>query len=176
MTPPPPAPSSTAAARRRQVLLFPLPYQGHVTPMFRLADVLHARGFAVTVFHTHFNAPDPSRHPDYRFVPVPDGMSGPAPVAVNDIVARILALNGACEAAFRDRLKGVLEEYAGEDVACLIADVHLLSMVEMANQLGVPTLTLRTGSAACFTVFLAYPMLCEKGYVPVQGMSLDRAV
>ncbi|TVU44352.1 hypothetical protein EJB05_03788, partial [Eragrostis curvula] len=177
MTPPPPAPSSTAAARRQHVLLFPLPYQGHITPMFRLAGVLQARGFAITVFHTHFNAPDASRHPEYRFVPVPDGLSGPAPVAVNDVVARILALNGACEAAFRDRLAGVLEEYSesGDNVACLIADVHLLSMVEVAKKLGVPTLTLRTGSAACFTAFLAYPMLCEKGYVPVQGMSLDHS-
>ncbi|KAI4986201.1 hypothetical protein ZWY2020_018831 [Hordeum vulgare] len=80
--------------------------------MFRLAGILHARGFAVTVFHTHFNAPDPSRHPEYRFVAVPDGMSGPAPVAIEDVVAHILALNAACEAPFRDRLAAVLEEYS----------------------------------------------------------------
>nr|CAB3456163.1 unnamed protein product [Digitaria exilis] len=55
----------------RRVLLFPLPYQGHINPMFQLAGVLHSRGFAITVFHTHFNAPDASRHPDYHFVPVP---------------------------------------------------------------------------------------------------------
>lgn len=180
MTPPPsPAVEGGAAAaaaghggRERHVLLFPLPYQGHINPMLRLAGVLRARGFAVTVFHTHFNAPDAARHPEHRFVAVPDGMSGarPPPVSVGDVVKHIRALNAACEAAFRDRLAAVLAEYSRDAVACLVADAHLLRMVEVARRLAVPTLVLRTGSAACFASFLAYPLLCDKGYLPVQGM------
>jgi len=162
--------------RRRHVLLFPLPYQGHINPMFRLAGLLHARGFAVTVFHTHFNAPDPARHPQYRFVPVPDGTSGPAPVAIEDVVAQILALTGACESEFRDRLAAVLEEYSRDAVACLIADAHLLPIFEVTAKLAVPTLALRTGSAACFACFLAYPMLFEKGYLPVKESQRDMPV
>jgi len=161
---------------RRHVLLFPLPYQGHINPMFRLAGLLHARGFAVTVFHTHFNAPDPARHPQYRFVPVPDGTSGPAPVAIEDVVAQILALTGACESEFRDRLAAVLEEYSRDAVACLIADAHLLPIFEVAAKLAVPTLALRTGSAACCACFLAYPMLFEKGYLPVKESRRDMPV
>ncbi|KAL6894371.1 hypothetical protein ACP4OV_008469 [Aristida adscensionis] len=170
------AESNGAAAadggRRRHVLLFPLPYQGHINPMFRLAGVLHARGFAVTVFHTHLNAPDPARHPEYRFVPVPDGTSSGA-AAVEGIAARILALGAACAPAFRDRLAAVLEEYSRDAVACLVADAHWLPMVEVSTRLAVPTLALRTGSAACFAGFLAYPMLCDKGYLPVQESELD---
>ncbi|TVU44353.1 hypothetical protein EJB05_03789, partial [Eragrostis curvula] len=158
--------------RRRHVLLFPLPYQGHINPMFRLAGILHARGFAITVFHTHFKAPDPARHPDYRFVPVPvpdDVSSGPAPTAIEDVVAQILALGNACAAPFRDSLVAVLEEYSLDDVACLVADAHLLPVVEAATRLSVPTLALRTGSAASFICFAAHPMLCEKVHLPVQG-------
>jgi len=151
---------SNGAAAVRHVLLFPLPYQGHINPMFRLAGVLHRRGFAITVFHTHFNAPDPARHPDYRFVPVPDGMSGLPPVTIEDRFARIIWIGDACEAAFRDRL-----------AACLIVDTHLLEIFQEATSLSVPTLALRTGSAACFACFLAYPMLCKKGCLPVQGRS-----
>ncbi|XP_062213204.1 DIMBOA UDP-glucosyltransferase BX9-like [Phragmites australis] len=183
---PPPAPtmaaeSNGAAAvhgghRRRHVLLFPLPFQGHINPMFRLAGVLHSRGFAITVFHTHFNAPDPARHPDYRFVPVPDGMSGPAPVAIEDVVVQISTLSVACEAPFRDRLAAVLEEYSRDAVACLVADTHLLPIVEVATRLSVPTLALRTGSAASFACFVAHPMLCEKGYLPVQESQRDTPV
>ncbi|CAN6314642.1 unnamed protein product [Urochloa humidicola] len=180
---PPPAPAMAAESngihggRRRHVLLFPLPYQGHINPMFRLAGLLHARGFTVTVFHTHFNAPDPARHPEYRFVPVPDGTSGPAPVAIEDVVAHILALTAACEAPFRERLAAVLDEYsARDDVVCLIADAHLLPMVEVAKSLGVPTLALRTGSAACCACFFAYPMLFEKGYLPVKESQRDMEV
>lgn len=167
---------SAVAGRRRHVLLFPLAYQGHINPMFRLAGILHARGFAVTVFHTHFNAPDPSRHPEYRFIPVPDGMSGPAPVAIEDVVAHILALNAACEAPFRDRLAAVLEEYSRDAVACIIVDTHLLSMVEVAIQLSVRTLVLRTGSAACLSCFVAYPLLIKRGYLPVQESELETEV
>ncbi|CAN6302954.1 unnamed protein product [Urochloa humidicola] len=154
---------------RRHVLLFPIPYQGHINPMFRLAGILHARGFAIAVFHTHFNAPDPARHPHYRFVPVADGTSGPAPVAIEDVVAHIVALGGACEASFRDRLAAVLEEYTRDAVACLVADAHLLQVFQVAATFAVPTFALRTGSAASFACFAAYLMLCDKGYLPVQG-------
>ncbi|KAL6638172.1 hypothetical protein ACP70R_025744 [Stipagrostis hirtigluma subsp. patula] len=176
MPPAAPTMATESNGRRRHVLLFPIPHQGHINPMFRLAGVLHARDFAITVFHTHFNAPDPASHPEYRFVPVPDGTSGPASAAVEDVVAHILALNRECEAAFRDRLAAVVEEYSRDAVACLLVDAHWLSMVEVATQLGVPTLTLRTGSAACFIRYLANPMLREKGYLPVQESQLDMPV
>jgi UDP-glucosyltransferase BX8/BX9 len=180
---PPPAPTMAAPehrtgaplGRRRHVLLFPLPFQGHINPMFRLAGLLHARGFAVTVFHTRFNAPDPTQHPAYRFVPVPVGASGSVPVPDDraEAVSRIIALADACGAAFGERLTAVLKEYSskGGDVACLIADAHLLPVVRVAKQQGVPALALRTGSAASYTSLAAYPMLCEKGYLPAQGMS-----
>ena len=56
--------------RRRRALVFPLPFQGHIDPMMHLAGALHARGLAVTVLHTGFNAPDPARHPELAFVPI----------------------------------------------------------------------------------------------------------
>jgi UDP-glucosyltransferase BX8/BX9 len=52
---------------RRRVVLFPLPYHGHVNPMLRLAAALDARSLAVTVLHTELlRAPNAA----YRFVPV----------------------------------------------------------------------------------------------------------
>ncbi|XP_066381553.1 DIMBOA UDP-glucosyltransferase BX8-like [Miscanthus floridulus] len=179
---PPPAPTMAAhsnavhGGRRQHVLLFPLPYQGHINPMFRLAGLLHAHGFAITVLHTQFNAPDPARHPDYRFVPVPVPDGSPVPVAIEDVVAQILELGVACEAAFRDRLASVLDEYSRDAVACLVADTHLLPIFEVAARLSVPTLALRTGSAACCACLLAYPMLFEKSYLPVQESQRDMPV
>jgi UDP:flavonoid glycosyltransferase YjiC (YdhE family) len=162
-----------SSGRRRRVLFFPLPYQGHINPMFQLAGILRSRGFAVTVFHTHFNAPDASAHPDYDFVPVPDGMpAGRHPL--QDTVQRILDINRACEAPFRERLAALVERCGDDDgngdvVTCLVADAHLLAMVDVARGLGVPTLVLRMTSAASFRCFMAYPMLHEKGYLPPQG-------
>ncbi|KAI4979153.1 hypothetical protein ZWY2020_015906 [Hordeum vulgare] len=167
-----------APARRRRVLLFPLPYQGHINPMFQLAGLLHARGFAVTVFHARFNAPDPSRHPAYGFVPVPDGLPAGTPETVAATMEHILAVNTSCEAPFRERLAALLAAPGARDeVACLVADAHLLALVRVARRLGVPTLVPRTDSAACFRNFVANPVLCHKGYLPVGAESqLDAPV
>ena len=86
-------------------MLFPLPLQGHISPTLQLAALLHARGLAVTVLHTGFNAPDTTRHPELTFVPIhessfPDEVTSPG----TDIVTQLLALNAACEAPFREAL------------------------------------------------------------------------
>ncbi|KAM0906058.1 hypothetical protein ACQ4PT_017018 [Festuca glaucescens] len=152
----------------RRVLVFPLPYQGHINPMFQLAGLLHA----VTVFHSHFNAPDPSRHPAFDFVPVPDGL--PPRIPTKETVEHILTINSSCEAPFRERLAALLEAPgAKDDVACLVDDAHLLTLMDVARQQGMPTLALRTGSAACFRNIMANPMLCDKGYLPAQESQLD---
>ena len=74
------------------------------------------------------------RHPHYRFVPIPDGISGPSPIAIEDVEACIIALSAACEPHFRDKLAAVLEEdeYSGDAVACLVAGAHLLPMFQVA--------------------------------------------
>ncbi|CAM0870717.1 unnamed protein product [Alopecurus aequalis] len=158
---------------RRRVLVFPLPFQGHINPMMQLADVLHSRGgLAVTVLHTQFNALDPALHPEFTFVPVPDGI--PADVAASgSIISIILAMNAAMEAsgAVRDVLASVLAEEPTA-VACLFIDANLLAVQKAAAALGLPTVVLRTGSAACFTCFLAYPVLHQKGYLPPKESEL----
>jgi hypothetical protein len=137
--------------------------------MFHLAGLLHARGFAVTVFHTDSNGPDPSSHPEFDFVAVPDGMPA-AKQEVVKVIEHILALNRSCEEPFRERLAALLEAPgARDDVACLVADSHLLTLMNVARRQGVPTLALRTGSAASFLCFVAHPMLCDKGYLPPKG-------
>ena len=80
-------------------------------------------------------------------------------------VEHILAVNRACEAPFRERLAALLSEdqAARDDVACLVADAHLLTLLDVARGLGVPTLVLRTGSAACLRMFAAFPCSATRG-------------
>ncbi|PUZ69044.1 hypothetical protein GQ55_2G077200 [Panicum hallii var. hallii] len=169
---------------RRRALVFPLPFQGHIDPMMHLAGALHARGLAVTVLHTRFNALRPARHPEFRFVEVPDGV--PADVAAaGRIIDVILAMNAAMEASpagvraalASAMLAGGEEEQEAERrprgaAACLFIDGNLLAVQRVAAALGLPTLVLRTGSAACLRCFLAYPMLHEKGFLPPQESNL----
>ncbi|KAG8081096.1 hypothetical protein GUJ93_ZPchr0007g3540 [Zizania palustris] len=162
---------------RRRVLVFPLPFEGHINPMLQLAGALHGRGgLSVTVLHTRFNALDPSLHPELAFAEVPDGV--PPDVAAAGSIAEIIhAMNAAMEGessptwtSVRDVLASVVA--ADEEkppAACLIIDANLLAVQKAAASLGLPTLVLRTGSAACLSCFLAYPMLHEKGYLPPKG-------
>jgi hypothetical protein len=152
----------------RRVALFPLPFQGHLSPMLQLADLLRARGLAVTVLHTRSNAPDPARHrhgPDLAFLPIheaalPEEATSPGA----DIVAQLLALNAACEAPFRDALASLLP-----GVACAVVDGQWYAALGAAARLGVPALALRTDSAATFRSMLAFPRLRDAGFIPIQG-------
>ncbi|CAN6222826.1 unnamed protein product [Urochloa humidicola] len=160
---------------RRRVVVFPLPFQGHINPMLQLADALHDRGLAVTVLHTAFNAPDPARRPEFRFVAVRDGV--PADVAASGNVIDILdAMNAAMEADDSAELRGVLASVIADDeqpsVACIVFDSNLLAVPRAAAAVGIKTLVLRTASAACFGCFLAYPMLHQKGYLPPQESNM----
>ncbi|PUZ69045.1 hypothetical protein GQ55_2G077300 [Panicum hallii var. hallii] len=157
--------------RPRRVLVFPLPFQGHINPMLQLADTLHARGLAVTVLHTHFNALDPARRPEFRFVPVPDGV--PAGVAASgDAIDILHAMNAGMEAEESAALRGVLESVLADEektpAACIVFDANLLAVPRAAAAVGLKTVVLRTASAACFGCFMAYPMLHQKGYLPPQ--------
>ena len=130
------------------------------------------RSLAVTVLHTRFNAPDPARRPELRFVPVPDGV--PADVAAFGNVMDIIgAMNAAMEAqdvaALRAVLDSVLADEAQPPAACIVFDANLLAVPVAAAAVGLNTLVLRTASAACVGCFLAYPMLHQKGYLPPQG-------
>ena len=153
--------------------MFPFPFQGHINPMLQLADALHARGLPVTVFHTRFNAPDPGRCPEFRFVPVPDGV--PAGVAASgDVIGILDAMNAAMEAQESAALRGVLESVLADEeekphAACIVFDANLLAVPRAAAAVGLKTLVLRTASAACLGCFMAYPMLHQKGYLPPQG-------
>ncbi|KAI4969909.1 hypothetical protein ZWY2020_000823 [Hordeum vulgare] len=168
------APSSTNRGRRRVVLL-PLPYQGHINPMLRLAAALHSRGLAVTILHPETRAPDRRKLPaDYRLVTIPDNIP-PELAASEDIASFVFELNKNCAAPFRDYLTGALREEEGEDgrLAFVVADVDWFAPLSVARELGLAALALMTSSAARFLVYMAYPSLCRKGYLPVQESNLN---
>ncbi|CAN6180396.1 unnamed protein product [Urochloa humidicola] len=143
--------------------------------MLQLAGALHSRGLAITVLHTAFNAPDPTRHPEFRFVPVRDAISE---AAAKDGMDRVLAMNSAAEApALAESVRVALASMPRADegeprLACLVIDATLTAVQEAAARLGVPTLVLHTCSAACFRVFGSYDMLYDKGCLPAQESNL----
>ncbi|KAJ0564384.1 hypothetical protein HanRHA438_Chr07g0320731 [Helianthus annuus] len=44
----------TTVRRHRRIIMFPFPFrfQGHINPMFQLANLLYSKGFSITILHT----------------------------------------------------------------------------------------------------------------------------
>ncbi|KAL6327323.1 hypothetical protein AAG906_018776 [Vitis piasezkii] len=47
-------------------------------PMLLLANILHAKGFSITIIHTHFNSPNPANYPSSPSIQSPTLLSNPS--------------------------------------------------------------------------------------------------
>ncbi|XP_062030118.1 UDP-glycosyltransferase 76B1-like isoform X2 [Rosa rugosa] len=107
-------------SKGRRLILFPVPLQGHVIPMLELANLLHFKGFSITIVHTHFNKLNPSSYPHLTFHLIDEGLS--------------------------------------------------------VESFKLPRLLLRTGGASSLAVYIAFPLMREKGYYPKQDSRLEEPV
>ncbi|XP_022745505.1 UDP-glycosyltransferase 76B1-like [Durio zibethinus] len=160
------------------VILFPMPFQGHINPMFQLANILHAKGFSITIIHTQFNSPNPSNYPHFRFYSIPDGLSEnhAVPSDLNHIVTLLTTLNSNCVTSFRDCLAKLLSVNLEDHIACLITDALWHFTQAVADGLKLPRIVLRTSNVSSFLVFTYMPFLCEKGYLSAQDSQAENQV
>ncbi|KAL8119723.1 hypothetical protein AgCh_016994 [Apium graveolens] len=162
-------------AQRKRILLFPLPLQGHINPMLQLANILHLKGFSITVIHTTFNSLDPSRFPHFTFHSISDGLSA-AEASTKDVIALLSLLNVKCVAPFQECLARLLSDDGEEPVACLISDAILHFTSAVAKCFELPRMVLRTGGVSSFLAFAAFPVLQQKGYLLDQDSRLEELV
>ena len=153
-----------------RVILFPQPFIGHVTPMLYLGNALYSKGFSITIIHTHFNAPDPAKYPNFTFRYIEDAQSK-AQVLPSDPLKALISLNASCLAPFRNCLSQVLDEASKdrEPIACLILDPIWHFAAAIADEFNLPRIALRTGGTLAFVLYDMLPLLDEKGYFPIQG-------
>ncbi|XP_076904768.1 UDP-glycosyltransferase 76B1-like [Bidens hawaiensis] len=142
-----------------RIILFPLPFQGHINPMLQLANILHTRGFKITIIHAEYNSPNPSNYPHFTFKPIKDHFSEIAhQLSTNRNGAYFVEyLNKSCVDPFRDCLAGMLAEPCEERVACLISDAGFHFTQVMADDLKLPRIVLRTSSLGCGLAYGALP-------------------
>lgn len=160
--------------RKRHLVFVPCPYQGHISPMLQLAKALHSNGFTITIAHTVFNSPNPQDHPDFAFFPMPDGLQDRQHSAA-DLVANGLAINQNCKETLRQflvRLKGE-EEARGGMIGSIVSDELMFFAEELARDLNLPSMILRTTSAATSYGRSHLIELTERGHVSFQGMFLQ---
>ncbi|KAH9661374.1 UDP-glycosyltransferase 76B1 [Citrus sinensis] len=155
----------------RRVILFPLPFQGHINPMLQLGSILYSKGFSITIIHTKFNSPNSCNYPHFDFHSISDGLTDPS---AEDSTTILITLNAKCMVPFRNCLAKLVSNTnnnnAQEDsVACLITD-FLWQFTHVADEFKLPTIILQTHSVSGYLGIAAYPFLRDKGYVPIQAM------
>ncbi|XP_027336900.1 UDP-glycosyltransferase 76B1-like [Abrus precatorius] len=160
-----------------RLLLIPLPLQGHINPMLQLAHILHSNGFSITIIHTTFNSLNPSNYPYFSFCCIQDGLSQTESSSSN-LLDFIIALNIKCVTPFKECLTKLLCDLSvdEEPIACLISDALCYFTQAIANTLKLPRIVLRTGGVSSFVAFAAFPLLREKGYIPIQESKLEEAL
>ncbi|KAK1300997.1 UDP-glycosyltransferase 76C4 [Acorus calamus] len=126
--------SSTTMNPYRSVILIPCPFQGHINPMFQLADLLHKKGFPIIIVHTTFNAPDLTTYPNFRFEKISENLTE-RETSTQDLMVLVDTLNTKCTPHFRDRLMKISEE--GAPIGCIVADAIMHSTQSIADELGL---------------------------------------
>lgn len=162
----------------RRLVLFPLPFQGHITPMLHLATLLYSKSFSITIIHTRYNSSDPTKFPNFTFHFIDDGLPQEPAHCPSDSLAILPVINTNCLQPFRDCLSKILSDDASdrELVGCLIVDPVWKFTTTVADSFNLPRITLRTGSMLAFLVYDSLPLLQERGYFPLQETKLDETV
>ncbi|KAH6787223.1 UDP-Glycosyltransferase superfamily protein [Perilla frutescens var. hirtella] len=162
----------------RRLIFFPLPLQGHISPMLQLANILHSKGFSITILHLKLNSPNPANYPHFTFLPIDDdgSFSEINEASKTDLISLLITLNTKCIDPFKQALVQLLADASGDPAACLISDAIFHFTNDVCKSLNLPRIVLRTGGVCSFLAFAAFPLLLQKGYLPVQDDRLEELV
>nr|POE69187.1 7-deoxyloganetin glucosyltransferase [Quercus suber] len=160
-------------------VFLPYPSQGHVTPMMRLAKLVHSRGFHITFVNTEFNHRRLIRSkgldyvkglPDFRFETIPDGLPPSDRDATQDIPALCDSTRKNCLAPFKELvLKLNSSESEVPLVTCIISDGFMSFAIKAGEELGISEVQFWTASACGFMGYLYFTELIKRGIIPFKG-------
>ncbi|KAF2320362.1 hypothetical protein GH714_027284 [Hevea brasiliensis] len=170
------------ADHKPHAVCVPYPAQGHINPMFKLAKLLHFKGFHITFVNTEYNQKRLLKSrgpnsvaglPDFRFEAIPDGL----PVTDNDNTTQDIpslceSTSKNCLVPFRNllyRLNNTSSSSNVSPVSCIVSDGSMSFTLEAAEELGIPQVLFWTPSACGVLAYAHYPFLVERGFIPLKG-------
>jgi hypothetical protein len=170
-------------AKKPHAVCLPFPAQGHVTPMMRLAKLLHSRGFHITFVHTEFNhmrlirskGPDYIKGlPDFRFETIPDGLPPSDRDATQDVPALCDSTRKNCLAPFKELVIKLNSTSQVPQVTCIVSDAVMGFGREAGKELGIPEVQFWPASACGFMAGLNFDELIKRGIIPFKGTYVIR--
>ncbi|RDX79187.1 7-deoxyloganetin glucosyltransferase, partial [Mucuna pruriens] len=176
---------SYVSERKAHAVVTPYPAQGHVNSLFKLAKLLHLRGFHITFVHTEYNYKRllKSRGPNaldglphFRFETIPDGLpsldgdgDGDGDVS-QDIPSLCDSVRNNFLQPFLD-LIATLNHSATAPVTCLVSDGGMTFTIQAAEQLGLPNVICWPASASSFLSVINTPALLHRALTPLKDES-----
>ncbi|KAJ0047249.1 hypothetical protein Pint_06409 [Pistacia integerrima] len=162
------------------VVIFPLPAQGHLNSMLKLAELLSLAGLKITFLSSDHNHKRLLRYTDIRtrfakysgfqFKIFSDGLPEDHPRTSDRTKEVFDALN----LSGRTFLKEMLTE-TRPPVSCIIGDGILGFVSDVVKELKIPLIHFRTASASSFWTYFCVQELIQAGELPLKGYEdMDR--
>ncbi|XP_073126396.1 7-deoxyloganetic acid glucosyltransferase-like [Henckelia pumila] len=164
------------------VFIFPLPLQGPVNCMLKLAHLLAHHDIRITFLNTHHihqrllahNNNHFNNYANLRFQTVPDGLPEDNPRTGDQIPNLLESMEIVSAPIFREMVTAVPESET--PVTCIIADGIFTFAAGVAAEIGVPLLYFDTVSPCGFWTYLCLPKLIEAGEVPFKDDNMDEMI
>lgn len=165
--------------QRPHAVCIPLPAQGHINPMLKLAKLLHSRGFYITFVHTEFNYDKLLRSRDpasmegvefFHFETVSDGLPPSNPRGILDLPALASSMPIHCLNSFTELIKKLCSSPDLPPVSCIVSDGVMSFTLKVAQEFNIPEILFFTMSACGMLGYLQFEQLIQKGYFPLKGL------
>ncbi|KAL7175964.1 hypothetical protein ACSBR2_029521 [Camellia fascicularis] len=165
---------SKSLSEKPHAVCIPLPAQGHINPMLKLAKLLHSKDFHITFVNTEFNHKRilKSRGPDsldglpsFRFETIPDGLP-----ESNANAYLLESTNKHWLAPFKDLLCKLNDTATSNvpPITCVVSDAIMCFTLAATEELGIPRVSFWAAGACGFMGFIQHRNLIEKGFLPVK--------
>ncbi|KAJ8754806.1 hypothetical protein K2173_012730 [Erythroxylum novogranatense] len=171
---------SNPIVNKPHAVCIPYPAQGHITPMLKLAKLLHFRGFYITFVNTEYNhrrllkSRGPNSLdglPDFQFLTIPDGLPLSDANATQDIPSLCDSTSKTCLVPFRHLLAKLKSNDIIPPLKCVISDACMSFTLDAAEEIGIPNLLFWTPSACGVLSYSHYRHLIQRGLTPLKDAS-----
>ncbi|KAG8368652.1 hypothetical protein BUALT_Bualt15G0067800 [Buddleja alternifolia] len=163
--------------QKPHAVCIPLPAQGHINPMLKLAKLLHSKGFYITFVHTEFNydklfnSKNPSEIENFQFEKVSDGLPPDNQRGILDLPALAYSVPVHCLNSFRQLIEKLNSSTHSPPVSCIVSDGVMGFTLKVAEEFNIPEILFFTMSACGLLGYLQFEKLIEKGYFPLKDES-----
>ncbi|WCJ21456.1 UDP-Glycosyltransferase superfamily protein [Euphorbia peplus] len=164
------------------VVIFPLPVQGHINSMLKLAEILSLANLKVTFITTQHNYDRLTRftdfetrfkkYPDFKLKTVPEFL--PIDHSLGTLLVDVMeSMDLVIKPVFR---KSIIME-SSPPVTCIIMDGILAFVSEIAKEMRIPVIHFRTISACAFWAYYCVLDIVQAAQLPVKGEEdMDRII